>query len=137
GRGRAFPLQQRARYPPGGTAGAARAAGRSGHAGAAAAAGDGRAGVRSGTGAMTRNKDDNRPRRRGWGRLALLLVVLGAGLVAYQLWQDYARFRDLPLSIGVDERIMEIERGDSFRDVLAKIRGIGIEAGHDLEWELL
>lgn len=86
---------------------------------------------------MTRNKDDNRPRRRGWGRLALLLVVLGAGLVAYQLWQDYARFRDLPLSIGVDERIMEIERGDSFRDVLAKIRGIGIEAGHDLEWELL
>ena len=77
------------------------------------------------------------PRRR-WGRFAALLVLAGALLVGWQLWQGYSTFRTQPLAIGADERIIEVQRGDSFRDVLARIRSdLGVRVGHDLEWELL
>ena len=83
-----------------------------------------------------RTKD--RPRRGGRARIALLLLACGLALVGWQLWQGYAAFRSQPLAIGADEQRIEVRRGDSFRDVLARIRGqLGVRAGHDLEWELL
>ena len=86
---------------------------------------------------MAKAREGSGHARRGWRWLALLMVLAGAAVAGHQLWQDYARFRDLPLSIGPDERVMEIQPGDSFRDVLQKVREIGVEVGHDLEWELL
>src|SRR5690606_16847348 len=87
--------------------------------------------------AASMGKAAARPRRRGWRSLALLLLLAGVGIAGFQLWQGYERFRHLPLALSAEERIIEVERGDSFRDVLERIRSIGIDAGHDLQWELL
>ena len=77
------------------------------------------------------------PRRSTRLSLALLLLLTGLGVAGWQLWQDYDRFREQPLAIGPDERVFEVERGDSFQDVLKNIRAAGIDAGHDLQWKLL
>ena len=86
---------------------------------------------------MARTDPKPPPRRRTRIPFVLLLLLVGVGIAGWQLWQDYARFRVQPLAIGADERVFEVERGDSFQDVLANIREAGIDAGHDLQWKLL
>lgn len=68
--------------------------------------------------------------------LFLLLALAAAGL-AWWLWQDYQRFAETPLDFGSQELLLLIERGDSFRNVLKRLRSLGITAGHDLYWEAL
>lgn len=72
-------------------------------------------------------------------RVALLIVLLGlvalAGAGAWA-WNHYRAFVATPLSVPGDG-VVEIARGESFRNVLAKLRAAGIEDGHDLEWHVL
>ena len=64
-------------------------------------------------------------------KLVLLLALLG-GAVAF--WH-YHSFTATPLH--PKQSHVEIRAGDSFRNVLATLRGAGTHQGHDLEWQLL
>ncbi|HRQ65179.1 MAG TPA: endolytic transglycosylase MltG [Xanthomonadaceae bacterium] len=71
--------------------------------------------------------------------VGLLLVVLlaVAGVVGWHGWQDYVAFRDAPIASVSHERVLEVERGDSFHRVLRKLRRLGIDEGADWQWQTL
>lgn len=76
---------------------------------------------------------------RRWRGLGLLFVVsaLVAGAAAVWVYDRYTGFADAPLS-GIEAGdALQVERGDSFRRVLSKLREAGVGDGHDLEWQLL
>ena len=74
--------------------------------------------------------------RRALGVLFVLSALL-AGAAAYWLYDRYTGFADAPLS-GIEAGdTLQVERGDSFRRVLGKLREGGVRDGHDLEWQLL
>src|SRR3546814_13737728 len=80
-------------------------------------------------------------KRRGivW-RIVLLLTVLGlaaAALLVGELWRQYQVFADRPLASVQNERVLEVKMGDSFRSVLRRMRGIGIDEGRDWQWRAL
>ena len=66
---------------------------------------------------------------------ALLFVaaIISLGL----LWQHYQAFADKSLMMSSEERILSVESGDGFHNVLKKIRVLGIDQGNDLEWKAL
>jgi UPF0755 protein len=67
--------------------------------------------------------------------LALLMV---AAIVAFGLlWQHYQAFADKSLVMSSEERILSVESGDGFHDVLKKLRALGVNQGNDLEWKAL
>src|SRR5690606_10356435 len=137
-RRRAFPRQQRARYPPGrparraplgrGTDDANRAAGLVG------------AGPRARP-APERSAVTREPRRkRGLGSILARLFLLGIVVTAVGAWfvhEDYKRFVATELSIGEDELVLEVRRGDSFDHVLRRMRKLGIDEGRDVYWKAL
>ena len=65
--------------------------------------------------------------------LTLLVVVAFGGWA----WQRYKGFADTPIALAGSERIIAVERGDGFQDILDKLRAAGIQEGHDLEWKVL
>ncbi len=67
--------------------------------------------------------------------LALLMVaaIVAVGL----LWQHYQAFADKSLVMSSEERILSVEPGDGFHDVLKKLRELGVNQGNDLEWKAL
>ena len=65
--------------------------------------------------------------------LTLLAVVAFGGWA----WQRYQGFADTPIALAGSERIIAVERGDGFQDILDKLRAAGITEGHDLEWKVL
>jgi len=65
--------------------------------------------------------------------LALLVAVAFGGWA----WQRYQGFADTPIALAGSERIIAVERGDGFQDILDKLRAAGIQEGHDLEWKVL
>ena len=67
----------------------------------------------------------------------LLTLAVAAAVAGYLQWQAYLQFADSPLAIGEREKLVEVKRGDSFRDVLRHLRSSGIREGHDLQWKLL
>jgi UPF0755 protein len=69
--------------------------------------------------------------------LLLVMVLAGAGVAAWYGWQDYVAFRDAPIASVASERVLEVERGDSFHRVLRKLRRLGIEEGADWHWQAL
>ena len=76
---------------------------------------------------------------RRWRGLGLLFVLsaLVAGAAAVWVYDRYTGFADAPLS-GIEAGdALQVERGDSFRRVLSKLREAGVGDGHDLEWQLL
>ena len=74
--------------------------------------------------------------RKGW--LALFaLLVLAAVTVGGWAWLHYQRFATTPIALAGSERILTVERGDGFQDILDKLRALGIAEGHDLEWKAL
>ncbi|WP_334133066.1 endolytic transglycosylase MltG [Silanimonas lenta] len=79
------------------------------------------------------------PRLRSLFRAALtalaLLLVLGAGL-AFYAQQRLEAFAARPV-VGPEGATLVVPRGASFAQILAALRGAGIEAGHDLEWKAL
>lgn len=77
----------------------------------------------------------------GWIVRTLALVVLVAVVVVAgvgaALWQQYQRFADAPLVIGEDRLVVPVERGDSFRRVLTRLRAAGISQAPDVYWQAL
>src|SRR5690606_20884676 len=73
-------------------------------------------------------------------RIVLVLFVLSAlaaGVAGWWAWSGYQRFVATPLA-GVEpgDNLM-VERGDTLRSVVGRLRAQGIDAGRDLEWRLL
>ncbi|MBS3959431.1 MAG: endolytic transglycosylase MltG [Xanthomonadaceae bacterium] len=65
--------------------------------------------------------------------LLLGLLALLAGLLA---WQRFEHFRTSPAGAG-EGAVLLVERGAGFAAILGKLRALGVDAGHDLEWKLL
>jgi UPF0755 protein len=88
------------------------------------------------------SKKTKAPKKKagGFGRfvrnLFLLVLLLGAG-AAWYLHGDYRRFTMRELSLGDQERVLEVKRGDSFDDVLRRLRRLGVREGRDLYWKAL
>ena len=79
-----------------------------------------------------------KPRSRWrWFKLLLLLIVIGVAAAGWKAYEHYQQFLNTPLATGNAEPTLTVESGDSFDDILKKIRGIGLREGHDLEWQLL
>ncbi len=67
----------------------------------------------------------------------IALFLLASVAIGGWLWQRYLGFADTPLALSGEERILVVERGDGFQDILGKVRELGIDEGHDLEWQAL
>jgi len=65
--------------------------------------------------------------------LSLLVAVALGGW----FWQRYEGFANAPIALAESERILVVESGDGFQDILDKLRELGVEEGHDLEWKAL
>lgn len=65
-----------------------------------------------------------------------LLVLMGLIAIAL-LWQHYQAFADKSLMMSSEERILSVESGDGFHNVLKKMRALGIRQGSDFEWKAL
>ena len=66
-----------------------------------------------------------------------LLSALVAGAAGWWAWTHYQGFAHAPLA-GVEAGDnLVVERGDTLRSVVARLRAQGIDAGRDLEWRLL
>ncbi|MGY0503735.1 endolytic transglycosylase MltG [Luteimonas sp. e5] len=65
--------------------------------------------------------------------LLLVCIALAAGV----LWQRGLSFADTPIPGMRADNSVIVERGDSFRTVLGKLRASGVGGGHDLEWMAL
>ena len=79
------------------------------------------------------------PKKSGYKVLkaTLALLLLASVAVGGWLWQRYQGFADTPLEVAGTERILQVERGDGFNDVLGKLRELGVTEGHELEWKML
>ena len=79
------------------------------------------------------------PRNRKIGRikLVLALLLLGASAALVLYWQSYLSFANRGLPLSDQERVLNVDRGDGFDEVLAKIRALGITQGSDLDWKTL
>ncbi len=77
--------------------------------------------------------------RRGCRAIVLIVVLLGLAVAAAALWgwQRYQAFQSQPLPGLHPEQSVQVRRGDSFHNVLTRLRGEGVTAGRDLEWQLL
>ncbi|HRP72187.1 MAG TPA: endolytic transglycosylase MltG [Luteimonas sp.] len=79
-------------------------------------------------------------RKRGCGLFLGVFFVLSAllaGAVAFWAYDRYTAFADVPLSGLEAGDTLLVERGDSFKRVLSKLRDAGADEGHDLEWQAL
>ena len=80
-------------------------------------------------------------KQSGWVLRTLAIVLLVAVVVvagvAATVWQQYQRFADTPLVIDEGALVVPVERGDSFRAVLARLRMAGVEQAPDLYWQAL
>lgn len=65
------------------------------------------------------------------------LTLLVAVALGGWFWQRYEGFANAPIALADSERILVVEPGDGFQDILDKLRELGVEEGHDLEWKAL
>ncbi|MET1024107.1 MAG: endolytic transglycosylase MltG [Pseudoxanthomonas sp.] len=77
--------------------------------------------------------------RRGCRAIVLVVVLLALAVAAVALWgwQRYQTFQSTPLAGLQAGQVAQVRQGDSFRGVLARLRAQGIDAGTDLEWQVL
>jgi UPF0755 protein len=76
-------------------------------------------------------------KRSRWFIAVLFAMIMAGGLLAAVLWQRYQSFAHQPLTIQASDPVLSVEQGDSFPQVLKKIRKLGIHEGSDLEWRAL
>lgn len=70
--------------------------------------------------------------------VSLLLLPLALAAAAVAGYYRLNHFAGAPLrSLGEGEHYVLVERGDSFRTMLGKLRQAGVREGHDVEWMLL
>ena len=69
--------------------------------------------------------------------LVFVLTALAAGAAAVWLYDHNTGFADAPLAGLEAGATVRVERGDSFRRVLSRLREAGVREGHDLEWQAL
>ena len=70
-------------------------------------------------------------------RLLFVLSALLAGAAAVWLHARYTGFVDAPLQGLQAGDTLQVERGDSLRRVLSRLREAGVREGHELEWRWL
>ena len=68
--------------------------------------------------------------------LVALTLLVAVALCGW-FWQRYEGFANAPIALADSERILVVEPGDGFQDILDKLRELGVEEGHDLEWKAL
>jgi UPF0755 protein len=78
-----------------------------------------------------------RKRKRRFGTLFFLILMMAAGASAFWVWQRYIGFADAPLSGIEPGESVTVERGDSLPVVLRKLREAGVDNGEVLEWRAL
>lgn len=79
----------------------------------------------------------SRSRTFRFGSFLLLVLLVGVAAVGYSAWQRYQSFADTPME-GVEKGdSVVVERGDSFRGVLSRLRDAGVRGGEEIEWRLL
>jgi len=78
-------------------------------------------------------------KKKSKGRLkkTLALLILSAIVAVGLLLQQYQAFADKTLVLDSQERILSVESGDGFHDVLKKLRDLGVHQGTDFEWKAL
>lgn len=69
---------------------------------------------------------------KGRIKKAFALLVLATIIAIGLLWQHYQAFADKSLMMSSEERILSVESGDGFHNVLKKIRDLGISQGTDV-----
>ena len=69
--------------------------------------------------------------------IACLVVLALAVAGSAWLWQRYAGFSNRPITGLQAGNSVVVTSGDSFPEVLRKLRAAGVEQGHDLEWRAL
>lgn len=74
---------------------------------------------------------------KGRIRKTLALLMMAAVVAVGLLWQHYQAFADKSLVMSSQERILSVEPGDGFHNVLKKLRLLGVNQGNDLEWKAL
>jgi len=67
--------------------------------------------------------------------MAALVAMLLVAAIAAWLWLRHERFAETPVNASASSVV--IERGDSLRAVLAKLRQAGVAEGSDLDWQVL
>ena len=67
--------------------------------------------------------------------MAALVAMLLVAAIAAWLWLRHERFAETPVNASASSVV--IERGDSLRAVLAKLRQAGVAEGSDLDWHVL
>ena len=78
--------------------------------------------------------------RRIWRALLVLLLLPGLAAVAAAAWfyVDYQRFIRAPLGQDAQMRVIEIPRGQGFRDVVRQLHAQGVDGGvHEFYWRAL
>ncbi len=79
----------------------------------------------------------SRKRKRRFGSVSFLILMMIAGASAFWLWQRYTSFADAPLTgLEVGESVI-VERGDSLPVVVRKLDAAGVGVGELLEWRVL
>lgn len=68
--------------------------------------------------------------------LVALFLLVAVALGGW-FWQRYEGFANAPIALAQSERILVVESGDGFQDILDKLRALGVQEGHDLEWKAL
>ncbi|MHC9086635.1 endolytic transglycosylase MltG [Luteimonas sp. RIT-PG2_3] len=77
------------------------------------------------------------PARKRRFLLFFVFSALIAGALAWWAYDRHLGFADRGLSGIAPGQSLVVERGDSFKRVLSKLRQAGIDDGHDLEWQWL
>jgi UPF0755 protein len=73
-------------------------------------------------------------------RLLLSLVavaLIAAGSLAVFGGIAYQRFADAPLAVPEGGAVLDVRRGDGFRQVMRRLRESGVHDGHELLWQVL
>ncbi len=75
--------------------------------------------------------------RRPLFALSLLLLVAAASVAVFG-WREYRSFADRPLELDPTQpAVVELQPGEGFRQLLRRLRAVGIDDGHDLMWHAL
>jgi len=80
---------------------------------------------------------DKPTRRRAWPWILLLVVLLAVAGVLVHGWIDFNRFSRTPLNVAPQGGSIDVERGTSFKNIVADLRQRQLSSASPLYWRLL